>query len=165
MKCWNLTFFVELLIIIVLLFLIWKKWSAGKKCDKESKSQDETRKIKKTSCGVCWVWVISIVALAFSLISIFCGVAPYTNWNVEIVSLTIILGFVGILATFVVISNYAQVVEIKNEFGKRISAVENLDERIKALEEKLEKKEASVEKLGKEIDALEKRVEKSITWG
>jgi uncharacterized membrane protein (DUF485 family) len=72
---------------------------------------------------IYWVWLIAIVALGFSIISLFIDVIPYTNWNVETVSLSIILAFVGFLATFVVISNYAQVDKIEKKFDKKTQEI------------------------------------------
>jgi hypothetical protein len=63
---------------------------------------------------VYWVWLISIVALGLSLSSIFWGYD--ITWNVEILSTAILLTFIGILATFVVVSNYVQVKDVKDEF-------------------------------------------------
>jgi hypothetical protein len=77
------------------------------------------RKIPK---WVYWIWLISIIALGLSLTSIFWGYN--IKWNVEIISTSIILAFVGILATFVVVSNYAQVKEIKDEFKSKITEIE-----------------------------------------
>ena len=100
---------------------------------------------KKLPCWVYWVWLIVIVSLGLSVSSLFIRVGY--NWNVEIVSISIILAFVGILATFVVISNYAQAREIKNEYDKKT----------KELESKFEEKTVVVEnKFKSEIQAIEK---------
>jgi hypothetical protein len=69
--------------------------------------------------------VISVIALGLAITSFFMGVTPYVNWNVETVSLSIILAFVGILATFVVLSNYMQVQDIKREFTQKIEKLKN----------------------------------------
>jgi len=66
----------------------------------------ELDKLKKTPKWTYWVWLISVVALGLSISAIF--ISADMKCNVEVVSISIILGFVGILATFVVISNYVQ---------------------------------------------------------
>jgi hypothetical protein len=75
---------------------------------------------------VYWIWLISIIALGISITSIFWGYN--IKWNVEIVSTTIILGFVGILATFVVISNYVQVRDIENKVNSYIGGMQSIME-------------------------------------
>lgn len=57
--------------------------------------------------------VISVVAISFHI-------AQFTIDNTSI-----ILVFVGILATFVVISNYAQVMSVKNEFTAQVKENKN----------------------------------------
>jgi SMC interacting uncharacterized protein involved in chromosome segregation len=85
------------------------------KIDDLSKEIENLYKRKKTHLPkwVYWVWLIGIVALGLSIASIF--IVSDINWNVEVVSTTIILGFVGILATFIVVSNYMQVKEVKDK--------------------------------------------------
>lgn len=90
--------------------------------------------ILKFPSWVYWIWLVGIVSLALSLIAIFCGVVPYTNWNVEIVSISIVLGFVGILATFIVVSNYMQVKEIEKKFDGK---TEKLDTMIMELKKEI----------------------------
>jgi hypothetical protein len=86
----------------------------------ESKSKSNLPK------WVYWVWLISIIAMGFSITSIFWGYN--IKWNVEIVSTAIILGFVGILATFVVISNYIQVRDIENKVNSYIDGMQSIME-------------------------------------
>ncbi|MDR1544370.1 MAG: hypothetical protein LBS50_08210 [Prevotellaceae bacterium] len=86
----------------------------------------ENRTIPK---WVYWVWIISILGLLFSLVSIL--FLNHGNNILITIATTLILSFVGILATFIVISNYAQVKEIEIKFK-----VENekLEKRIKIQE-------------------------------
>ena len=82
---------------------------------------------------VYWVWLVSIISLAFSLVHCFNLVFPYVYWTVETVSIGIVLGFVGILATFVVVGNYMQVKHAEDK-------VEKLSEKVKQLEDDMSKK-------------------------
>jgi hypothetical protein len=89
-------------------------------------------------CWVYWVWLIAIVSLGGSIAALFVGVTSHVRWNVETVSLSIILAFVGILATFVVISNYMQVKEVKDEFEiKTIAIKKDCDDKIDELKTKI----------------------------
>ncbi|MDR1973719.1 MAG: hypothetical protein LBQ31_03485 [Bacteroidales bacterium] len=67
---------------------------------------------------VYWVWLISIVAIGLSIAAIFTNYS--IKCNVEVVSTSIILAFVGIIATFIVVSNYAQVKDIKDDTAEKI---------------------------------------------
>jgi hypothetical protein len=67
---------------------------------------------------VYWVWLISLVAFGFSITSMYR--AYNIKWNIEIISTAIILGFMGIIATFIVVSNYAQLQAVKKEFDNKI---------------------------------------------
>jgi hypothetical protein len=84
-----------------------------------------------------WVWLISIVSLGLSLTSIFWGYN--IKWNVEIVSTALMLGFVGVLATVVVVSNYNQVRDIQKDFlGKLENHKKDTESTIYALSKKFE---------------------------
>ena len=72
-----------------------------------------------------WVWLIAIISIGLSICTIFISVYQHINWNVEVVSTSIILAFVGIIATFVVISNYSQTRDFKDIVEKRIIEFEN----------------------------------------
>lgn len=69
------------------------------------------------------MWLISIVALGLSITSTFWRYN--IKWNIEIISTTVILTFVGILATFVVVSNYAQVKDVKEEVKTQITEIKD----------------------------------------
>ena len=66
-----------------------------------------------------FLWGITIIILGFT----FACQIPYFKLEDNYVGL--VLGFVGILATFIVVSNYAQVQSIKDEFGKKVAKVED----------------------------------------
>jgi hypothetical protein len=87
---------------------------------------------------IYWVWLVAIVALGMAIAALFIGVTPYVCWNVEIVSVSIILAFVGILATFVVVSNYAQVKDIENKINSFENKVTGaIDKKIEESESKM----------------------------
>jgi hypothetical protein len=67
---------------------------------------------------------MAIVALGMAVTALFIGVTPYVRWNVEIVSVSIILAFVGILATFIVVGNYSQVKEIEGKFDEKVKILD-----------------------------------------
>jgi predicted nuclease with TOPRIM domain len=89
----------------------------------------------KNCCKDWYLWGIVIILLGAILFSQI----PYFKINNNYIGL--ILGFVGILATFIVVSNYSQVQEVKKEarkeieinkkeIGKLVSKIEALDDRI-----------------------------------
>jgi cell division protein ZapA (FtsZ GTPase activity inhibitor) len=100
------------------------KLKAEKKLIEDKINNIETGIKKALPKWVYWVWSIAIVSSGFAITALFIGVTPYVCWNVETVSLSIILTFVGILATVIVVSNYSQVKEIRNEFEIRIKNIE-----------------------------------------
>ena len=51
------------------------------------------KNFKQLPKWVYWVWIIAIISIGLSIISIFFRVSPYTNLNVEIVSIGIVLMF------------------------------------------------------------------------
>jgi hypothetical protein len=60
--------------------------------------------------------------------------------NIECNYFGAMIGFVGVLATFVVISNYAQVKEIEKKFDKAIADTERrFNESLAEIEEKIER--------------------------
>jgi len=87
-----------------------------------------TKKIPK---WVCWVWLVSVIALALSTASLFIRI-DY-KWNVELVSTTIALAFVGILATFTVVSNYMQVKNVEDKVLRLEDKVTQIEKQISDL--------------------------------
>ncbi len=75
-----------------------------------------------------WIFGISILMLGASL---------YLNVNsVVITNESIVLVFVGILATFIVVGNFAQVTEIRNSTDKQINSLEtNIQNKIKEFDD------------------------------
>ncbi|MFA6779487.1 MAG: hypothetical protein WCU80_06895 [Paludibacteraceae bacterium] len=66
-----------------------------------------------------------ILGICIATTCVFWGLAALASNRLSLIitDKDIILTFVGILATFVVISNYAQVQEIKNEFENKIKDI------------------------------------------
>ena len=70
---------------------------------------------------------ISFIALFVAIMAICCSV----DEDVIINDQSIVLIFVGILATFIVVSNYSQVRDIKEDFTKKIKELNYNNENIK----------------------------------
>ncbi|MDR2410577.1 MAG: hypothetical protein LBE13_21040 [Bacteroidales bacterium] len=70
--------------------------------------------------------VISAFAVAFFLFAVWLK----ERFHFEISGDSIVLTFVGIAATFVVVSNYMQVKEIKDEFNDKTTAIENKTDKL-----------------------------------
>lgn len=89
-----------------------------------------------------WIFGISIILLGASL---FVNIS-----NVVINNQSIVLIFIGILATFIVVSNYAQVSEIKNSTDKKVQDLETeTKDQIKQLNILFKNVEETKEKLTK----------------
>ncbi|MDR0829228.1 MAG: hypothetical protein LBN95_03840 [Prevotellaceae bacterium] len=98
---------------------------------------------QKTPKWVYWFWLPCIIAIGLSIASIF--IVADIKWNVEVVSTAIILGFVGILATFIVVSNYLQVKDIEKKFEDRVG---ELDKKFKEkIKYNIQKNETYIRKI------------------
>jgi uncharacterized membrane protein (DUF485 family) len=95
---------------------------------------------------VYWVWLIAIISLVFSIITLFIDVIPHTDWNIEVVSLSIVLGFVGILSTFIVVGNYSHVKEIERKFDKKTKEIEDLRSELDDVKIKIETAKSEITK-------------------
>jgi Tfp pilus assembly protein PilE len=104
-----------------------------------SKVNERINELEGLPKWVYWVCPISIVAIGLSIAAIYMDSGLI--WEVESVSIAIVLAFVGILATFIVVSNYAQVEKIEREFGGKMqSAKSELESRAKEAEEEFNRK-------------------------
>jgi hypothetical protein len=90
----------------------------------------EKTKILITKKTFVWIILLLILALVFSIISVVTIFCFHFAWNLEFVSQVLVISFLGALATFVVISNYMQVLSIKKEF------TDEVDTKIKNIENK-----------------------------
>jgi len=96
------------------------------------KTDIDKLKIKQNPKTI-FFWVSGFSAL-FSIVAL-CGSFIYKD--TVILNESIVLIFVGILATFVVVSNYIQVNSIEKKFDEKIKEVdEKFDRKAKAIEEK-----------------------------
>jgi len=70
--------------------------------------------------------ILLFIITFFAFIFFILGIYLRNKYSFTISNESIVLTFVGILAAFVVISNYAQVKGVENNFNKNISKIENL---------------------------------------
>jgi len=83
---------------------------------------EQNEKENKKSCGwLCSIIIASILILVVAVIFAFVQSKMGLQLNVN----DTILMFVGILATFIVVSNYAQVKEIEEKMQKQIEEIKN----------------------------------------
>ena len=75
---------------------------------------------------VYFVWLFAVISLALSLLCFFVFVFPNTKWDVNAVSVAIILAFVGILATFVVVNNHIQLKQTEDKIDDKYKEIETL---------------------------------------
>lgn len=97
------------------------------------------KKKKKSNYVVTSLLVAGVIAFVFIILVIVAN----KEWGFELSTDKIVLTFVGILATFLVITNYAQVSDIKKDIEGRLDQIErglNLVTK-KMMQDSLEKKE------------------------
>ena len=78
----------------------------------------------------------------FCIVIILVGVSIFINISHTVIdSQNLIIGFVGVLATFIVVSNYMQVKEIEKEFKKKVAGMEkDFDVRMTKTEAEFDRK-------------------------
>ena len=76
---------------------------------------------KKSNYVLTSILVAAGIAFFFMILVIVAN----KEWGFELSPDNIVLTFVGIIATFLVVTNYAQVSDIKKEMEDRISRIEN----------------------------------------
>jgi len=132
------------LIIVGIIIIAYKLLKMKKTVEN---SQDENKKSEKIY--TIFFWVSGFSAL-LSVIAI-CGI--FISKNVVIVNESIVLIFVGILATFVVVSNYAQVKDIERKFEEKAGEIESkFDEKTKKINDEFNTKVDSIIGIKKDID-------------
>ena len=114
------------------------------------------REFSLSTFSIVVVVIIGIIAILFGIYAFYCGIIP----NDESKNTSIILGFVGILATFVVLSNYLQVKEIENKTKKQIEDFKN---KISLFENNLTRKVLDYEK--NKMIAISQEIEFNIIKG
>jgi peptidoglycan hydrolase CwlO-like protein len=120
----------------------------------EKALKKRTSFIEKFRRCVSNFWIVSILIILLGI-----NICLHVSHTIIIDGQNLILGFIGIIATFVVVGNYIQVVDVKNEFREKLRAAENLGNEIKMLEEKFEKTANDA----KEIESKVKEVYRKIT--
>jgi hypothetical protein len=86
-----------------------------------------------------------------SLASFITIVAVKINYNLETVSLLSIIGFIGILATFVVVSNFSQVNRIEVKMETKISELSGVVSKLLILGEEIKQIRIEINKINSEI--------------
>ena len=99
------------------------------------------------------VIILSVISIILSLASFITIVAVKINYNLETVSLLSIIGFIGILATFVVVSNFSQVNRIESKMETKISELNKAVSKLLIIEE-------DIKQIRIEIDKINSRIEK-----
>ena len=95
--------------------------------------------------------ILSIISLVLSLASFITIVAVKINYNLETVSLLSIIGFIGILATFVVVSNFSQVNRIEVKMETKISELSGVVSKLLILGEEIKQIRIEINKINSEI--------------
>lgn len=87
----------------------------------------ETDNKKPRNCTMVMIWVIMgiiVAAVVCCVVGFFCPVFKYADEN------NLVITFLGALAAFVVISNYAQMVEIKNDTKRKLDDIQEKEKKI-----------------------------------
>ncbi|MDR1654108.1 MAG: hypothetical protein LBS01_10795 [Prevotellaceae bacterium] len=114
----------------------------------------EIKKLEKRKLPKCiyYVWGISVFSVIISLLTII--FLHDSSNNLIALATTLIITFVGTLVTFIVVSNYAQVKDIKDDSNQKI---EKFDQKLEDLQKNLDKK---IEKFDQKIEDLQKNLDK-----
>ena len=98
---------------------------------KEESKQDKNNKINNNAI-ISISLIIMVLAILACVIGMFCP--RYSCQSSD----NIVITFVGILATFVVVSNYVQVIEIRNDLNKKVDTIrkemDDIQEKMKNIE-------------------------------
>ncbi|MDR0438170.1 MAG: hypothetical protein LBH22_07720 [Bacteroidales bacterium] len=98
------------------------------------------------------VLVIVATISAFSIVGGFACKLFFGYVSLSMVFGTIVLAFIGVLATFIVVSNYAQVAEIKKEFEKETSRLNGYRDKIDEYEKLLDENKIDINNRFVEIE-------------
>lgn len=111
-----------------------------------------TNKLKHWICNN-WMYVVEILLLAI-ILTILC--INYNNdENINAIILGIVLSFIGIIATFIVVSNYAQVKDIESKTKKDINVVVGELKKLKEAESNILKQ---INTINIRIGSIDKRI-------
>jgi hypothetical protein len=93
-------------------------------------------KRKSSEKKLIWWKVGSIISIVLSVTSVITTIFIRVDYDLEIVSQLLVITFIGGLATFVVISNYMQIKEIKDEFNGRVKEIrDEFDDKVKEIKD------------------------------
>lgn len=120
------------------MFNLYRKWGNEYQQKANELAKERHKQISEAEkYGRIWDnYVVKALCTAAVVAIIFIGAAVFASkkYDFYISHDSIVLTFVGILATFLVISNYAQVMDIKRDFHRRVTKLEEkrrrLDNRI-----------------------------------
>lgn len=117
-------------------------------------NKDKNKNKKQHDCTMIMIWVIMVIiaaAVACCVVGFFCPIFKYPNED------NLVITFLGALAAFVVISNFALMVEIRNKTENKIKEFENkLEAMNTAIDEKVNVIEIDKENIKNMYMALEK---------
>ena len=102
--------------------------------------------------------ILSIISIILSLASFITIVAVKINYNLETVSLLSIIGFIGILATFVVVSNFSQVNRIESKMETKISELNKAVSKLLIIEEDIKQIRIEIDKINSKIEKEQENV-------
>jgi len=96
---------------------------------------------------------ILLVAIALGILFVFVSSIILEKYKIGFSDESYILGFVGVLATFVVISNYIQVQQVKQESEKKINELEGNISEVKVIKSELSELKRELEMHQNYLDA------------
>lgn len=102
--------------------------------------------------------ILSVISIILSLASFITIVAVKINYNLETVSLLSIIGFIGILATFVVVSNFSQVNRIESKMETKISELNKAVSKLLIIEEDIKQIRIEIDKINSKIEKEQENV-------
>lgn len=118
------------------------------------KKKDNIEGKKPRNCTIIMIWVIMVI-IAAAVVCCICGfffnIFEYDNKD------NIVITFLGALAAFVVISNYAQMVEVRNQTDKRIKELESkLEAMSTTIDEKVRVTDTDKTNISNKYETMEK---------
>lgn len=139
---------------------IYREWG-NKYQQKANELAKERHKLMSEAERYGGVWDNYVVKALFTAVvaaMIFIGAVIFASkkYDFNITPDSIVLTFVGILATFLVITNYAQVIDIKKDFHRRVT---RLEEKRRRLDNKItnsgrfDNNQVSQERLANRVEA------------
>lgn len=116
----------------------------------ETKKEDYKTNRKDSFCRYWVLIILNVAAIFLSCASICCNIT-----SISIENYNLIIGFIGVLATFIVVSNTVQVMKIEEDTQRKI---EQFEKREEEYERKLENLKDLTNKRQFESDDMEVKV-------